>query len=355
MSDHKTTIVKTRSFLAANVETILEYLSIRREDQKNDSDDLFGGGGDDEDIHSQVTWKKDYQLLNPLEVLLNEKESLGLFVSGNPLGDFADFAEWCRDTVLRDDVYLVLFNKVRKIFTKKNLMMFAIEISTTEGDYEAIIFPKNALKYSPLLVEKQLYWVKGKITEGQNNTSKPKKEDTAQQINTTSELANDAAEKTDDEDQASVVVDDEPREYEEKPKMIIDSLTRFTDGILPLFEGENLQFSINRKALLDSIQWTAIRSDPEHFEQYVGNQAAENQAKTEQDATASAIKTLRIPKTLGPEKLKRVKEMLHTQRIANGVEVYVEVQTATEWKRAKGTFWVDPYLLHVEGLDVEIR
>jgi len=342
-------IIDTRSFLAANVDTVLEHISILREDQKNESDDLFGGM---EDARAGIVWKQSMPL-SSFEVLLNEGESLGLFVSGNPLEKYAPFVEWLRSNTFRDDIFLVLFNKVRKIFTKKNLMMFAIEVSTLDEDYEAIIFPKNALKYSPMLVEKELYWVKGKISHGKG---KKKKEEKA-----TADGNADAA--TDDDMQAPV--EEETPEYEEKPKIIIDGLTKFEDGVLSLFENEDLGFAKNRQNLIESIQWSQIKNNPTAFQEYIGDSdivpsQQQTGAGSHSDLTTSQNihmqpKTLKLAQSLGKDTLRKVKEMLSKTPVDNGVAVEVAVQTSAGWKKAKGVFYIDLFLLHSQGILVEIE
>ena len=151
--------VEIRSFLMGNIETILANLAARRENNKNDSEDIFGSF-DDEDV--PITWAKKYDPKTKLEVLQLEKYSLGVYMQGNPLEDFEVVEQDCRKlTGLGKQLHIVIIEKVKKIFTKSQAMMFALQLTTLDGEIEGVIYSKKAMQYSPILEEDAIflgYW-----------------------------------------------------------------------------------------------------------------------------------------------------------------------------------------------------
>ena len=80
-------ITTIRSFLAANSGKILESLTTFK--QKGNlldaGDDLFGDAPVEE---KKIDWNFNFPHLKEIDVLIEEKNSLGLYVSGNPLNKF---------------------------------------------------------------------------------------------------------------------------------------------------------------------------------------------------------------------------------------------------------------------------
>jgi hypothetical protein len=236
-------IVETRSFLIANVERILENISSRREAKKIDTDDLFGDIG--EQNQTKVNWKKDYKELSKLDILMMEKEILGLYVSGNPLQEYAQMQEWAREVTGYDDIYMVVVEKIKKIFTKAGAMMLGMNITILpeegkEAQIEGVVYSKRTPVLSPVLEEKKIYWVKGKLSEPKEK-AKPSE---------TSEPAE---------------IDDtivEQREYIEATKLIFDEACMIDQGILPIFEGGDYSLSQPRREILQQVNWAKVALAP---------------------------------------------------------------------------------------------
>jgi DNA polymerase III alpha subunit len=211
-SDNLDKFVIVRSFLGANSEALLESLNQFRHANKVDSDDLFG----DSHETTVINYNLQFTPRTKKDILIEEKNSLGLYVSGNPLADYRELVTSVQDAAYTDEVNLILINKIKKIFTKKNLMMFALLVSTPFGDYEAIIFPKKAMGLSPILQEKELFWVTGKIDEG--NRSENSK-------------VNDEGETT---------------EYEQKPKILINNMVPIDGDLIGLLsEDKKVELELN--------------------------------------------------------------------------------------------------------------
>lgn len=310
MTLEKEDFVKVRSFLAGNVEVMLENLMARRESSKIDSEDLFASSGD----VSQVTiqWQKQYTVLKRLDVLLAEKDSLGLYVSGDPLAEYQELLNWVRDTAGRDDIYLIILEKAKKIFTKAGTMMFALQVSMTEKEVEGIIFPKNAMRLSGLLEDKEIYWAKGNITERSRNRKK--------------------SGEGEDESEEGV------QEFVELPKLAIEELVRFESGVLQLFEGEEIPLAKNRAEALSKVDWLKLKSTPKSDFLSDPNNQEEEKDKMSQPTTISA----RLPNNLGREKLMEFKTFLRSETTPDSVQVKLEIQDSTgSWQKVKGTYWLN--------------
>jgi hypothetical protein len=316
--------IDTRSLLAANVENLLENISIRRNAGKNAAEDLFGGG---EAKSEQINWVTNFLPRSKIDILLQEKESLGLYVSGHPLDDYRSLLQWCRDTSARDDIYIILIDKIKKIFTKTNSMMFVLQISVPEVEVEGIIFPKNALNLSPLLEEKELYWVKGKIQQSKKSqASKAQKKEVT-------ELS--------EEGEEIIKEEGELKEYDELPKLIIDELVGFDEGILPLFAHEDIPMSNNRLNMLKIINWKHLKTDPISILNQENGQLPAAITPSQQ----IELPIIFLPKSIGPEKLKHIKHELKPQTFTGAIEVRVEVEGTDEVKKVKGSFWTTPEIV----------
>jgi DNA polymerase III alpha subunit len=288
--------IKIRSFLWANIPTLLESASARKEASKNDSDDLFGDNqASNEDKESKIAWQKDYPLKFKFDVLTDERETLGIYVSGNPLEDFVPILKWIKDVSLVSDIHLILVEKIRKIFTRAGGMMLALQVTTPFESLEGMIFTKNAPKFSPILEEKQLFWVIGNIKK------KEKKEE---------------------------------NEYDEKPKMTIQNLVPFGSGVVELIDSSGLNLSDNRRDALKNINWQQIKQNPSLFWQnHEPQELGQNQP-------LKSPKALKIPIEFGVQNLRDLKTKLKSNHTPEAVEVMIEIQTNQGWKKVKGSFWI---------------
>jgi hypothetical protein len=353
--------IRTRSFLAANVEILLENLSARKQAGKIDADDLFGDMGA-EAATQAVPWQKNFDHISKLKILVAEKESLGLYVSGNPLTDYDQLQSWVREVTLKDDVHLIIINKSKKIFTKTNAMMFALQISTTEEELEAIIFPKIALDLSPKIEEKEIFWVKGRINRSKKSKAgKPKEslavveEEVEDTVNIDEEIGGETSELVTD---TGPEIQEEIREYDELPKLLVEWMVPFVDGVLPLFAGEEIKLAVSRQKKLENINWADLKLNPAEYLKYADeNQAASQKPSHTGSNTISPALLAEPPKTepasqqsplpvylnrtLGPSKLKEFRENLRTNEEPELVQVEVWVEGADGFKKAKGMFWLD--------------
>lgn len=308
----KRNYVLIRSFLAANVDTLLDNLGQRRNDKKIDSDDLFGA----RDSASELTLSTQFPKFSKLDILLQEKESLGLYVSGNPLEEYAELAEWIRKISYRDDVYVVVLNKIRKIFTKKGHMMFALELSSPEGDYEGIIFPKSAMELSTRLKEKDIFLVKGKLDQ--------KEESTTTKVNEEGEL----------------------QEFDEQAKILIDNLVPFEDGLSKLLVKDDATLSsLTYQRNTNGINWNALKVKPALLfdKEKISVMPKHNQEVDTNEKKPTPI--IKLTKSLGVSKIKEIKSHLKKNQHPGYSPVVIEVESGGQLRRVKGDFWLDNNML----------
>ncbi|NJS41859.1 hypothetical protein HC766_06105 [Candidatus Gracilibacteria bacterium] len=209
-------------------------------------------------------------------------------------------------------------------------MMFALLVSTPFGDYEAIIFPKKAMELSPILLEKDIFWVVGKIEESQKSST----------------------DKLDEEGKST--------EYEQKPKILIDSMAPLEGDLLELLtkptsvnnrQKQHNELSEASKKRIEALSIkdflnTQITPADETNKTGLGNA----QQKPIPNEPANSPKVIRIYQKYSMDLVKKIKSLLKSSEEKGLSQVTIEVQTdKEEWKKAKGSFWVDMTLL--ESLD----
>lgn len=307
-------IVSKRSFLIANVENILENLSSRRESKKNDADDLFGIQ-DDNSAGTIQHWTKTAPDKTELELLMMEKEILGLYVSGNPLAQFKSLERKVRNLTGEHDIHLVLIEKIKKVFTRANKMMLATQITTTDEEMEGLVFPKLAMGLSSILVDKQIFWVKGNVKEPEQ-----KKKEIAEVAEPSEEPIS------------------ETKEFVERKKLIFEDAIAFESGIIPLIERLKIQLTIHEREELENLDWVKMIESPGQILYKNTNNSNSNNGEIQK------VFQLKLHKNLGMTKVKEIRSHLQKSNPTNNqnliqVEVYVEVKD--EWKKVSGQNWLD--------------
>jgi DNA polymerase III alpha subunit len=295
-------ILRIRQTLFENVDYLLDKITSYKEEGKNNSMDLFS---DDDQVEETLELKAS-TTINQLNVLLKEKEFLGLYVTNNPITEFTPVLKVVRNISEKDNIHLILVDKIKKIFTRNKEMMFALEISIDGEKVEGIIFPKYALNLSPILEEKKLFFALGRI-------SMPKKK--KQEVTVLEEG------EFESEDGNQV------QEFVELPKLMIDSLSPFEEGCKKLFVKEEDKISNARQELLDKIDFVSILADPDNYKNYLNN--------IEPEPTEINYKRVELPKTLDKQKAIQIKKLLSTKGTQDVVvQLYVELPSG-EFKKAK--------------------
>jgi DNA polymerase III alpha subunit len=297
--------ITTRSFLWGNRETILENLNARRRDSQNESDSLFGGGDESGNDH-QIAWSYKYELFTKLQILKWEKESLGLYVSGNPLEDYAGLWRWVQEVTRREDIWLISVEKIKKIFTRNNNLMLALQLTTLEGSREGVIFPPRAADISGSIEEDRLYWVLAEKSEQDN-----------QKVNESGEVV----------------------DYGDLPKLVVQQVTGFEEGPLPLLREAGEQIALNMEEKLHKVDWSKLLENPQQFAYKRESQGSQSVLSN----SSQEINWVKIPKTMSTSELAQIKKKLRREYPGSGaVKVKLQVQTNNHYRTVKGEFWLLP-------------
>jgi DNA polymerase-3 subunit alpha len=156
-----------RETLFGNIENMLEY---NREGKKNAG--MVSLFGDLPDAGSSFVLR-DMPPISKEEILVWEKELLGLYVSGHPLDKIKDKLMGRAINIkkvhaeLQNGLTVALagiIETVRAVFTKNNERMAFIKISDFHGSIEAVIFPKLYREVAELIVQDKTIAFEGKIT-----------------------------------------------------------------------------------------------------------------------------------------------------------------------------------------------
>lgn len=287
-------LVHKRSMLVANVENILENISSRREAKKNNGDDLFDFGADSTADSKTLNLVQDNNPKSILEILMMEKEILGLYVSGNPLSQYLHIQNWVRDILVEPNLHIILVEKIRKVFTRANKMMLAMDVTSPTENLEAVVFPKLAPELSPILTEKTIFWMRGTIKEPQQ---KEKGEE----------------------------VEGEIKEFVESKKIMIEAVGLFENGVLGVLAPTNISPSVHQT--LSQVDWNQLLYNPTTI-------VAKAQAVIEEV-------DLKMSKSFSVAKIQEIKSKLSREPFENCVKVNLWLEHLDQWKKISGQFWLD--------------
>ena len=320
--------IQIRSFLMGNVDVILESLNAHKEYQKNSSEDIFGV----DTLNPAIPWKKEIIPKTKFEILQLEKYSLGVYMSGDPLEEFKPLIDYFRKvTQERHTLFVCILDKFRKIFTKSGGMMLALQVIAEEGkEYEALIFPKNAMTYSPLLEEKELYWILGRIDD---KTQKKKDEVTKESSSETT---------------LSESSEPETVEFQTKPKILVSHLVKFETGVLELLKTDAKE---RKSSLLDTIpdlNWSLLKTQPNQFQNQLnqklqGSKIIGIDGNNRSSQTLKKIETdkVEINRKMSVQEVRDLKSRLKKAPFEGGklTEVWIESNDGI-MQKVKGQFWI---------------
>ncbi len=156
-----------RATLFGNIENMLEY---NREGKKNAGMiSLFGDLPDAGPTFNLQAMPP----INISEILVWEKELLGLYVSGHPLDKIKDKLLGRALNIKKvhegvgngmSVVLAGIIETVRPVFTKKNDRMAFIRIADFSGAIEAVVFPKTFTELSAIIIQDKTIAFEGKVT-----------------------------------------------------------------------------------------------------------------------------------------------------------------------------------------------
>ncbi len=159
-----------RGHMLGNLDGLLKYNKENSTSENQDS--LFGLMADTSSIPTLRL--EQCPAATPSDMLLWEKELLGLYISGHPLDKHKDKLAK-RDTnikeikeVMREGMMAVAYGileEVKPIMTKKGDKMVFIRISDYSGSIEAVAFPKTLKEYESIFLTDNCVALKGRLSK----------------------------------------------------------------------------------------------------------------------------------------------------------------------------------------------
>ena len=157
-----------------SIDTVLKYGQTVQENNARNQVDLFGAkssNGQDMTLVPQLVSNDEWEESQLLE---NEKEVLGLYLSGHPLLKYADELEEFSNFDFTDKVIMNNDDKVRiggaicevkMHFDRKNNQMAFFKLDCLGGQAEILAFSDTFSKYKQLIKNDMVVFVKGKPTD----------------------------------------------------------------------------------------------------------------------------------------------------------------------------------------------
>ena len=178
------TLESNRNTLLCSFEDILDTISGDKKRAMSGQMNMF-------DMSENVAKKEELYQMRPMkelpkkEVLLMEKEMLGLYVSGHPLDNYIQYINKY-STIKSTDLMLEEFDEINnkgieeldgkevKIFgiissvrtkiTKNNEIMAFVSLEDLEGTFDLIVFPKTYAQYRSEVYEDNIVQISGRIS-----------------------------------------------------------------------------------------------------------------------------------------------------------------------------------------------
>jgi len=125
--------------------------------------DLGGGAGNDVPLPDVPAWSESEQLAN-------EKEALGLYLSGHPIDGYHDQLEAAGARAItslsasQPQVLVAgIISGYRPLKTKRGALMAVFTLEDRDGSLEVVVFPKTYERCAPVLTADRLVIVTGKL------------------------------------------------------------------------------------------------------------------------------------------------------------------------------------------------
>lgn len=163
---------KTRGDLLFNLDAVLALGSKLHKDKETNQADLFGGlDSAAPSIAPKFTFETSPEQLTERQMLLSERELLGLYLSRHPLDGFGGFLE--ENTIAINEINSSMDNKavtiggvvtaVRSITTKSGSRMAFVKIEDKTGECELIVLPGVYEKLNSVWQQDHIVIAKGKV------------------------------------------------------------------------------------------------------------------------------------------------------------------------------------------------
>lgn len=173
-----------RRQLVSSYEGILESISKEKKSNIEGQVNLFDTGLVSDSCSGGDYSYPDIDEFDHQRLLKMEKELLGIYLSGNPLDEYAGFIEknatfFSRDKLLSEDeanlaetsnfdgrhvICAGMIGSITRKITKNNNMMAFVELEDIYGSLELIVFPTVFERFNGLITEDAKILVKGKLS-----------------------------------------------------------------------------------------------------------------------------------------------------------------------------------------------
>jgi DNA polymerase III subunit alpha len=177
-----------RAKLLAAVDGAIEHGNRTQRDRDQGQADLFGGSDDGGSL--AVIRLPDVPAWSEMELLQQEKEALGLYLSGHPVDRYADDlrafgartvadlvlaelspADGAPGRLLVEDVYVGgIISGLRPLKTKKGDPMGVFTLEGAQGSVEVVVFPEAYGKYRSLIENGALVAVRGRFERDEESS-----------------------------------------------------------------------------------------------------------------------------------------------------------------------------------------
>ena len=156
------------------IEVALKYGQNQQDVKAKNQVDLFGAGDSGNSLDSMVPALNNIEEWPESKMLENEKEVLGLYLSGHPLLKYADDLEEYSNFDFTDKINYSNQDKIRiggaitdlKLhFDKKNNQMAFFKLDCLGGQAEILAFSSVFSKYKDLIKSDSVVFIKGKQTD----------------------------------------------------------------------------------------------------------------------------------------------------------------------------------------------
>ena len=166
-----------RSVLVENLDTLVAYAGRAQKDQSTGQIGLFTEGDAAESLAPKLGLKTDVEPLPPRQLLLWERELLGIYLSSHPLDDYQAFLnEQCvpiKEVMPSMDGRKARvggsINDVREITTKNGQKMAFVKIGDLSDEIELVVFPGAFQQTFGIWEKDKVVLVNGRISGRDKN------------------------------------------------------------------------------------------------------------------------------------------------------------------------------------------
>lgn len=166
-----------RSTLLFNLEKILIFAQRVQKGTADGQLGLFGEPTKENGVAHELQLVEPEEKLTSEEKLGFEKELLGIYFSEHPLDGYAEkisnmdidqISDLSPQNEGKDAKLVGVITSLHKILTRKNDPMVFVSFEDKSGSTELIVFPKTLEKYSHLIQDGKVLFVKGKVNNKDN-------------------------------------------------------------------------------------------------------------------------------------------------------------------------------------------